>query len=265
MNVMHHKVGRDPHYKIWHAIDGAMILFVYSGDGSIVLKDRIYPLQRGTLCLITPDRLHYTMPEDPESYDRSKIFISTRVYRSLIESFGKNERFVSLFEDENPVYARIPDDKFGEVEYLFRRAEKRMLDGDGEESIIGSFFSLLDYLVEYTGSDAIKKDTMMSRAIGYINKNLRGPITLDMICENLHVSKYHFSRKFKMALGMTVMEYIIKTRLAQAEELLIYTLHSIGEISERSGFSDLAYFSRTFKALHGLTPREYRKLYKKRG
>ena len=55
------------------------------------------------------------------------------------------------------------------------------------------------------------------------------------------------------------MEYILKSRIALAKELLYTSKKSISEISEDCGFSSLSYFSRSFKAEVGLTPLQYHK------
>ena len=58
---------------------------------------------------------------------------------------------------------------------------------------------------------------------------------------------------------MTVMEYVLKTRLVMAKELLCKEKTSVTEVAARCGFSGLSYFSRVFKEETGLTPLAYRK------
>ena len=84
-------------------------------------------------------------------------------------------------------------------------------------------------------------------------------ICIDDICAAINSSKYHFCRQFKKHTGLTVMEYILKTRIILAKTELIKTNLSITEISERLGFSSVSYFCRAFKAESGLTPLQYRK------
>ena len=58
---------------------------------------------------------------------------------------------------------------------------------------------------------------------------------------------------------MTVMDYVLKTRIMMAKELLSNGLTSVTEISEACGFSSISYFSQAFKNLTGTTPLKYRK------
>ena len=67
------------------------------------------------------------------------------------------------------------------------------------------------------------------------------------------------SRLFKEKIGLTVMDYILKTRVTMAKELLCKTDLSVTEISESCGFSSISFFSRTFKNETGVSPLKYKK------
>jgi len=56
------------------------------------------------------------------------------------------------------------------------------------------------------------------------------------------------------------MDYFIRLRLHRACQLLDTTELSIAQIAARVGYDDSFYFSRHFKAVHGMTPSQYRKL-----
>ncbi len=60
----------------------------------------------------------------------------------------------------------------------------------------------------------------VTRVQPYINNNYSKAISLEDICKEIHISKYHFCRKFKQVMGITVMEYILKTRVAAAKIFL---------------------------------------------
>lgn len=97
------------------------------------------------------------------------------------------------------------------------------------------------------------------RAINYIEENLQNPLTLDMIAEHSHFSKFHFHRMFRAVTGKTVSEYIWKRRLTLGIERLLLPGGSITDIAQEAGFSDSASFSHAFRQYFHLTPSEYRK------
>ncbi|EAC9531764.1 AraC family transcriptional regulator, partial [Listeria monocytogenes] len=61
-------------------------------------------------------------------------------------------------------------------------------------------------------------------------------------------------------LKMSFSEYVKKTRLDKAKELLTQSDLNLSEISEAVGYSDISYFSRIFKKECQVTPSKYRRL-----
>ena len=99
----------------------------------------------------------------------------------------------------------------------------------------------------------------MSKAIEYINNNYAQPISLDSLCQQMHMSKYYFCRKFKSTMSVTVMDYVLNTRIAAACKLLADQDLGIGEIASRCGFSSASYFCQIFKKTMGVTASGYQK------
>ena len=104
----------------------------------------------------------------------------------------------------------------------------------------------------------INKD-IVNEAINYIMTNIENDISLDDVADYCHISKFHFSRIFKEETGETFMEFLIRTRMEKARELLEHTSLKNYEIAERVGFADPHYFGISFKKMTGQTPTEYAK------
>lgn len=97
--------------------------------------------------------------------------------------------------------------------------------------------------------------TCMDTIDFYYNSEL-SLASLSVLCS---VSKGHLAATFKKETGMTVTDYINQTRIKQSLILLNTTNLSISEIAAQCGFSDVNYFSRTFRKLQEQTPSQYRK------
>ena len=73
-NTMYKVSGKDPMYKTWHTSPTHLIMYIHAGHGSIVCADKLHSMDAGLLVYIAADTYHYTMPDDPACYMRSKIF-----------------------------------------------------------------------------------------------------------------------------------------------------------------------------------------------
>ena len=107
-------------------------------------------------------------------------------------------------------------------------------------------------------SDA-KKLTRLHTLLQYIENNYREKITTKDIAAYCFITEEHLCRFFKKTVGKTVVEYITQYRVEKAAVLLINTDETVGNIAASVGFEDINYFSRIFKRIKGMTPREYRK------
>lgn len=89
----------------------------------------------------------------------------------------------------------------------------------------------------------------------YADQNL----SLNSICSYLGISTSYFSTIFKETTGETFMEFLIRTRMEKAKQLLENTTLKNYEIAERVGFADPHYFGISFKKITGMTPTAYAK------
>jgi AraC-like DNA-binding protein len=98
----------------------------------------------------------------------------------------------------------------------------------------------------------------IGKIISLLNSNYNKDIRLADILQKTGMSKNTFLRNFKRATGSTPIDYLIHIRVLKASSLLQETDMSISEIGYKVGFADSNYFSRVFRKVTGLTPREFR-------
>lgn len=97
----------------------------------------------------------------------------------------------------------------------------------------------------------------------YINDNYAKPLTLTDMAALVGMSPVAFSRFFRQRTGRTLSDYIVDIRLGYAARALVDSTKNISEICYECGFNNLSNFNRTFKSKRGLTPRDFRAMYKK--
>lgn len=98
---------------------------------------------------------------------------------------------------------------------------------------------------------------LVNRLQSLIKEHCDQKLTLEMYCDQNNVNTSFFSNQFHKVAGITFQEYLNNTRIDNAKRLLTETDNRIGTIATMCGFSNPHYFSKTFKRLTGVTPKEY--------
>ena len=127
---------------------------------------------------------------------------------------------------------------------------------------LDAYFNMIKMLANYIlGDDALTDENASIAPLTrrYIKNNLSKKLTLKDIARNLHCSTVTLTEHFKSEYGMTINEYITKKRMQLAEKLLLTTAKPLRDIATLSGFSDVEYFSRTFKKYHSISPAAWRR------
>ena len=109
----------------------------------------------------------------------------------------------------------------------------------------------------YNSQDA-KKVTQITPAINYIDANFDKPITLAEIAKACHLSVSRLAHVFKEQMNITLIDYLTSVRIDRAKQLLLATDQNCTEICFQVGYNNQSYFTRTFKELVGMTPRQFR-------
>jgi AraC family transcriptional regulator len=100
----------------------------------------------------------------------------------------------------------------------------------------------------------------IQRAIDHVYQNVGEQITIDDMARTAMFSKFHFTRLFQRATGVSPGRFLSAVRLQQAKKLLLSTSLSVAEISNQVGYSSVGTFSSRFKSSVGLSPTAYREL-----
>ena len=135
---------------------------------------------------------------------------------------------------------------------------RRLTDAEVE-----AYLSILKIVAEHISRDSAltESDESIGKLVKYyVKNNLDRRITLSDIAWNLHCSTVTLTEHFKAEFGITIMEYVTKKRMELAEKLLLTTSEPLREIAAMTGFSDVEYFSRTFKKFYGSSPAAWRKI-----
>jgi AraC family transcriptional regulator len=108
------------------------------------------------------------------------------------------------------------------------------------------------------GPDGAMPRGRLRAVVEYVEAHLDGGLTLGQMAAVADRSIYHFARQFRAATGLPPHQYVIARRVERAKQLLCEGDLSLAEVAAGAGFSDQSQFSRHFKRLVGVTPRQFR-------
>jgi AraC family L-rhamnose operon regulatory protein RhaS len=96
--------------------------------------------------------------------------------------------------------------------------------------------------------------------IFFLQTSYNKKLTIENLAQIFHTNRTTLLADFKKSTGQSINRYLTQLRMTMAATLLRDTDLSINEICERTGFSDISYFSKSFKKIVQLTPTEYRRI-----
>ena len=112
--------------------------------------------------------------------------------------------------------------------------------------------------VEYLEDAEESEKSFVNRLMNYMWENIDGDLSLCTLSDKLHLNPSYLSRRFKSLSGKNLTEAILELRVKKACELLKNTSLKISEIAPMVGYETAANFSKVFKKMMNITPREYR-------
>jgi AraC family transcriptional regulator len=229
-----------------HSHDYDCIGFLISGRGTAEFGSRSWTVQPGCLNVI---------PRGVQHAER----LTTREVRwcaieipALLDDFSAEARraFDRPYQIKGGAAAAIAVRIYREIQ-LADNASTLALHGLGLE--------LLATLARMAGppSDGGRRG-WIARAEDYLRANFLEPITLDELAVEAGVHPTHLARVFRRKFGVSMGQFVRGLRIEHAARLLAEEDLPLSQVSESSGFSDQAHFTRVFKQHVGMTPGAYR-------
>lgn len=128
-------------------------------------------------------------------------------------------------------------------------------------SLLYEILALLEQneMLSYIDEDKLN---IIKPSIEYLENNYYDPqINVTILAKQSRVSISYFRKLFSLIYGMSPSKYLQVIRINKAKDLLANGLHSIGEIAEIVGYSNIYYFSNAFKKATGISPSKFTRQY----
>lgn len=129
--------------------------------------------------------------------------------------------------------------------------------------LIGHLYLFIDALVRSSDMTQVTKgnnlrDFYIKEAISFIEQNFQNEITVEDIAASCGLNRSYFGKIFHENMGKSPQAFLISYRMIKATELLKLTNLSIADIGNAVGYSNQLHFSRAFKNVYGISPRQWR-------
>ncbi|MBQ7776229.1 MAG: helix-turn-helix domain-containing protein [Lachnospiraceae bacterium] len=247
------------------------IIYVLEGEYSSLLENQMYHLKKGDFLLIDANLMHrYHYIEKKHDSSRRIILWITK---AMLEKLSDGAMDLSACFRTGDTKAYHFPVYYEEMlrGYLMKLVMSELVEGQitGSKEVMDRgyltlFFSYLNLLCSRTEYLFKEEETishpLVETVSSYIDKHIQESISVDDLAEQVHMSKYHFLRKFKELTGVTAHTFITNKRLIHAAEGL-RSGKSITQVYQEAGFTDYSSFLRNFKKTFGVSPGKYHEVY----
>jgi two-component system response regulator YesN len=109
--------------------------------------------------------------------------------------------------------------------------------------------------------EALRDGTLvpLRKAVEYLDAHFDQSLTLEILAGRAKLSVSRLAHRFKEETGATLIEYLAWVRIGHAQRLLVETDKSCQKIADEVGYNNQSYFSRAFRRVVGITPRQFRR------
>ena len=223
---------------------------VIAGKGVFISRDTRYDLQAGDTFLAYPDTTIHYFADAADPWEYVWAGFGGLDAESCVER-------TDFTPDEPVFYGRDS----AQIAQLVQAVYSAYGTSPWEElEMTARLYSLLAFLVrtaQRRQSQSRESLDCAQLAAEYIINHYEEPITVEGLAAYASVSHSSLYRRFVKRFQISPKRFLLEYRIERACALLAATSHSIQEISNSVGFEDPFYFSRAFKEVKGLSPRQY--------
>jgi AraC-like DNA-binding protein/quercetin dioxygenase-like cupin family protein len=257
-----------------HSHDFLVLCYFGRGGGSLRLADREWPVEAGDAYVISPGEV-VGAGDDADGLRGAEgwsVFFPPEVLGSQAPGAFLSWRshpllFPFVRGTGNPGAQRLrvqPGDRATWSERFLALDRELLERRDGYREAALSHLTLL--LVELSrlsadvvGDLRLKDEPLLAEVFGFIEERYHEPISLKDVARAVGLSRSHLTTVVRRKTGRAVGEWISERRMAEARKLLVQTDLMVEEVGRRIGYGDPAYFVRTFRRAHSVTPLGWRR------
>ena len=242
-----------PHISTRTNLLSFLCFIVLSGEGKLSYEEQTYQLDQGD-CVFIDCRKAYSHSTSDNLWSLQWCHFYAPFLPAVYEKY-KERGGRPVFHPKNLAKFR---ELFSEV-YLLASSSDYIRDMRLNEKLSMLLTMLMEESWHPEDSMVSKKRMELTKLKEYLDEHYTGKIMLEELAEKFFINKFYLSKIFKETYGTTVNNYLISKRITRAKQLLRFTNMTVDEVGAAVGMEDANYFSRMFRKVEGISPREYRK------
>jgi len=254
-----------------HTHDFDELVFVLGGTGIHYTDDDEYPLVRGDVFVLRGNQEHGFKKND--KLNLVNILYHRDYFSKIKKEFAHINGFQALFVYE-PKYRfrhkfetklHLTTEQIDEVLPLIKLFDKELTtEREGYAIAAESIFRLLILEVSrfYSQMDLVRPKELyrIATVIGYMEKNFDKRVSVPDLSNLIGMNRSAFYRSFKEITGCSPIEFLVRVRIKKAAKILSGDCKvNVTDVLAMCGFDNSSYFTKQFKSVIGITPREYLK------
>ena len=231
------------------------IVYIKAGHCIMGAGEEFVPLKERDCIILYKGVPHWFLVDREEGCQIAQLEFYVNVPEELKES-------LAVFRPAR--YHKLPDsDRIKDVTEGIGRLYRSAGNGELQSAAMTMLFLLLflelSMRIEKNGK---RQSGKMAKVLSYINENYEYDIGMEELAEKFGVSSRYIRKCFKEETGISCSQYIASLRIEKAKEMLWSGSETVTEIAARTGFNSSQYFCRVFQQYTGMTPLEYRNMWK---
>lgn len=243
-------------HKFWE------ICLMLKGSGINHFPDRAEPMLPGSIWILRPHDVHYIEPlssprtDNTSGYAHRDIYVTDEKMKRLLNALDEN-LYPALFNAQKPLSATLSISYAKEFESTLNYYCMNDENFEFMHSVIVSH--LIACTLEISRNEKRNAPDWINTLTNNFNREEFMIKSMDDIISSTGYSQSHVCRGFKKYMGVTLIEYIYKTKCLYSLSLLQDTKVSVADIAYRLNFSDESRYINIFKRIYKTTPGQWRK------
>lgn len=239
-----------------HFHEHYVIGFIEAGKRHLSCKNKEYVIEPGDLIIFNPRDNHTCEQIGKETLDYRCINIKEEVMKELVKEITGKEYLPEFLH--TVVFHCEYVSLLREIHEIIMKENS---DFEKEEKLLFLMELLIDKYAELISDNFEDNNKSIAAVCNFIEENYFNVIKLDELSIIAKMNKYSLLRTFTKIKGVTPYQYLQTIRINKSKELLEKGEEVI-DVALKTGFTDQSHFTNFFKKFIGLTPAQYKDIFK---